>query len=153
MRKALLLCALVGCVAPYKPGSFVAPRNDFIGERTTAGCLDIAIHRRADLPIGPVLAYQFANRCDRETVIDLESVAVVGRNAEGEEVPLTPYDPNGELHPVSLDGRKVGAESLAYPSNHPISQICVDVSSLARQGAPQWMCLGTVAFAAAGEAP
>jgi len=65
--------ALAGCA--YQPGSFRYAPHEFPGQRATVGCLDIAIERRADLPIGPVLSYQFANRCDRAAVICLPPLA------------------------------------------------------------------------------
>lgn len=159
MRIALLFCALVGCA--YKPGSFTppfsAPEVAFSGERTSVGCLDVAIERRADLAIGPVLQYQFANRCDHATTIDLARAAVVGRSGDGEEVKLDLYDPREEVRPVTLDGRKVGAEALAYRSYRAsslVSQVCVDVATLARQRAEsRWVCLAAAAVAVAGEQP
>jgi hypothetical protein len=141
MRIALLLCALVGCT--YKPGSFASSGSAFRGQRVSAGCLDIAVERRGDLAIGPVLDYQFANRCDHLTTVDLGAVTVIGRSAEGAEVRLRPYDPRSEIHPVALDARKVGGESLAYWAGRAMPQVCVDVASLARDGVPQWLCFGT----------
>src|ERR1051325_10419313 len=73
MRIALLSCALIGCA--YKPGSFASGQNRFPGQHATVACLDLAVERRPDLPIGPVLGYQFANRCDHPTTVDLGSVA------------------------------------------------------------------------------
>lgn len=132
-------CALVGCA--YQPGSFSYPPHSFAGQRATVGCLDIAVERRPDLSIGPVLAYQFANRCDHAAVIDLGAVSVVGRSAQGRDVRLAPYDPRGEVRPVALDGRNAGAEALAYPADHAILEICVDAASLVH-AAPTWMCFG-----------
>src|SRR5262249_31046153 len=124
-----LACALAGCA--YKPGSFAYPQA-FPGQHATSGCLDIAVERRTDLPIGPVLGYQFANRCDHPATVDLGAVSVVGRDAAGSELALRPYDPRGELHPVVLDARNMGAESLVYPADRAVSQLCVDVATLAR---------------------
>ena len=98
-------CALIGCA--YQPGSFTWGLNQFPGQRATVGCLDVSVERRTDFPIGPVLAYQFANRCDRPTTVDLAAIAVVGRDAGGAEVALRAYDPRAELHPVTLDARNV----------------------------------------------
>jgi hypothetical protein len=148
MRIALLLCALVGCA--YQPGSF-APQSEFPGRRATVGCFDLAVERRADAPVGPVLGFRFANRCDHPAVIDLSALAVVGRSIEspdwagGGDIVLRPYDPRGELHAVALDGRNTGAEALAYPVERRLSQICVDVATLDRAGgAPsQWLCFGS----------
>ena len=64
MRAAVLSVALIACA--YRPGSFSHYRQDFPGRRTTVGCIDIAVDRRPDLSTGgTVLAYEFANRCDR----------------------------------------------------------------------------------------
>jgi hypothetical protein len=150
MRIALLCCALggLGGCAAYTPGSFASSDRDFSGQRTSAGCLDISIDRRPDAPAGPVLAYHFANRCDRMTVVDLNAVTVVARHLDGSEVKLRPYDPRGEIQPVNLDGRKVGGESLAYWAAGAVAQICVDAATLARHGPPQWLC-----FASSVETP
>lgn len=148
MRIAIVACALVGCA--YQPGSFAYEGRAFPGQRATVGCLDISVDR-SELPIGPVIRYQFANRCDRAATIDLAAVAVVGRDARGAEVKLRPYDPRSELHPVALDGRSAGAESIAYPSASAIPQICVDLATLVHDGPPQWRCLG--AGAVVGSTP
>lgn len=151
LRIALFSCALVGCA--YQPGSFAYLPNGFSGQRATVGCLDVAVERRTDLPIGPVLGFQFANRCDQPAMIDLAAVAVVGRNAQGIDVTLTPYDPRAELHPVALDGRNVGAESLAYPADRTMPQVCADVATLAHLGTPRWLCFGAAARAVAARLP
>ncbi|HEX8115424.1 MAG TPA: hypothetical protein VF516_47180, partial [Kofleriaceae bacterium] len=101
------MCALVGCA--YQPGSFAHAPHDFVGQRVTVGCLDVAVERRTDLSVGPaldpVLGYQFGNRCDHPALVDLGAVAVIGRNPAGADVALRPYDPRHELRPVALDGR------------------------------------------------
>jgi hypothetical protein len=142
MRIALA-CVLVGCA--YRPGSFTYATQDFAGQRVTAGCLDIAVDRRADLAIGPVLDFQFANRCDHAAVVDLGAVAVIGRGPFGAEVALRPFDPRAELHPAALDGRSAGSEALAYPSARPMPQICADAAALAHESPPRWLCFGTQA--------
>ena len=151
MRIALISCALIGCA--YKPGSFASGQNDFPGQRASVGCLDVAIERRTDFPIGPVLGYQFANRCDHPTTVDLGSIAVVGRDAAGAESALRAYDPRAELHPVTLDARNLGSESLAYPASRAIAQVCVDVASLAHVRPAQWFCFGSTASTVVGRLP
>jgi hypothetical protein len=153
MRIALA-CALAGCA--YQPGSFRHAAHDFTGQRATVGCLDIAIERRADASIGPVLDFQFANRCDHAAMVDLGAVAVVGRAADGGEVALRPFDPRAELHPAALDGRSVGTEALAYPSARAVPQICADAAALVHASPPHWLCFGTLdaaTAAAAGGSP
>lgn len=143
MRKAAVVCALAaigGCA--YKPGSFAHPQKTFPGERTTVGCLDVAVDRRADQGAWPVLGYTFGNRCDRPTVVDLAWVQVVGRSADGVEVALVPYDPQRELRVLQLDGRTSGAEAITYPADVTLGQVCVDVASLAQETPARWVCLG-----------
>lgn len=147
--KIALLCALVGCA--YEPGSFHYTQ-DFAGQRATVGCIDIAIERRADLSMGPVLAYQFANRCDHQAVVDLGGVAVLGRNDQGIDVALRPFDPHGELHPAALDGRAVGAEALAYPSPQFVPQLCADVALIGHQQPARWLCFGATSQATTSQA-
>jgi len=148
------VCAVDACA--YQPGSFASAHQAFSGARATVGCLDVAVERRGDLPIGPVLGYQFANRCDHAMPIDLAAVAVVGRDASGAELALRPYDPRAELHAVALDGRSAGGEALAYPASRAMPQVCVDVATLVRGEPARWLCLGggaAVARGAAGGAP
>ena len=151
MKYSFIAVALAGCA--YQPGSFAYPQNTFAGQRTTIGCLDVSIERQADLSIGPVLGYQFANRCDHLTMIDLDAVAVVGRNAQGTDVTLRPYDPRAEIRPVALDGRNVGAEALAYPADREMLQVCVDVATLVHQGPPRWLCFGNTRRTVVGSVP
>jgi len=151
MRIALLSCALIGCA--YKPGSFTWGVNAFPGQRATVGCLDVAVERRTDFPIGPVIGYQFANRCDHPTRVDLGSIAVVGRDAGGAEVALRAYDPHAELRAVTLDARNIGTESLAYPATHAMAQVCVDVASLERSRPAQWLCFGNAPATVVGSVP
>jgi hypothetical protein len=151
MRIALAW-VLAGCA--YQPGSFTYSAHDFTGQRATVGCLDIAIERRADASIGPVLDFQFANRCDHAAVVDLGAVAVVGHGPDGGEIALRPFDPRAELHPAALDGRSVGTEALAYPSARAVPQICADAAALVHASPPRWLCFGAQAVApAAGGAP
>jgi hypothetical protein len=151
MRIALLACALIGCA--YQPGSFAHVPSGPGGQRVSVGCLDLAVERRADLPIGPVLDYRFANRCDHPEMVDLGTVAVVGRSAERGDVPLSPYDPRSELHPVALDGRNVGGEALAYPASREILEVCVDAATLIHHGSPRWLCFGRAPRPVVGGVP
>src|SRR5688572_558692 len=115
MRAAVLSVALIGCA--YSPGSFSHFRQGFPGQRTTVGCLDVAIERRPDLiGGGTVLAYEFGNRCDRPAIVDLSRVTVVGRTYEGEQHELRAFDPSAEIRPLKLDGRLAGREAIAYPA-------------------------------------
>ena len=147
MRVALV-CALVGCA--YQPGSFALAQHDFVGQRVTVGCLDVAVERRADAAIGPVLGYQFGNRCDRPALVDLGAIAVIGRNPQGADVALRPYDPRREIHPAALDGRGIGAEAIAYASDRPVLEVCADAAALVHEAPPRWLCFTAPAPATAG---
>ncbi len=144
LRRAAVVVplALGGCTT-YQPGSFASRTGPFQGERTTAGCLDIAVARRSEPLAANIIQYQFANRCDRPALVDLGAVAVVGRTIEGAEVSLEPYDPGAEIKPFSLDARLVGQEALAYESSEPLTQICVDMASIGRATPAQWQCFAT----------
>jgi hypothetical protein len=149
MRMAVLTCALVGCA--YQPGSFVHNTKEFAGSRATVGCLDISVERRLDMDEAAVLAYQFGNRCDHRVAIDLARLAVIGRDVDGTETRLAPYDPRSELVPLELDARFAGGEALAYPaSGRALEYVCVDLATLARTGTPLWSCFregSSMAFA------
>lgn len=127
----------------YQPGSFASRSTPFVGERATAGCLDVAVARRSEPVADNIIQYQFANRCDRPALVDLGAVAVVGRTVTGEEVSLEPFDPGAEIKPFTLDARLVGQESLAYESKDKLAQICVDMASVGRATPAQWTCFAT----------
>jgi len=139
MRAAVLSVAFTACA--YSPGSFSHFRHDFPGQRTTVGCLDLAVQRRPDLTSGgTVLGYQFGNRCDRAATVDLANAAVIGRTVAGHEIKLAPYDPDDEIRPLQIDGRAAGEEAIAYPSTIALAEVCVDASTVTHEGHPTWLC-------------
>jgi hypothetical protein len=140
MRGVCLLAMSAGCA--YRAGSFGAWGHDFPGRRTTIGCLDLAIERRADNPTGPVLAYDFGNRCDGPLLIDLHTTSVVARTAHGDLVML-PYDPERKIRALPLDGRSVGSEAIEYRTDlagTELTAICVDAASVVGIMTPDWQC-------------
>jgi hypothetical protein len=140
-RLALILgIALAIAACAYKPASPQTPSQDFVGQRTQVGCVDIAVERHVDRPSGAVLGYTFGNRCDHPAVIDLAWGTVIGRTANGAEVALIPDDP--EAGAIHLDANQAGSRSIAYPSQDSVGQLCVDVASLAQQKPAQWLCFG-----------
>lgn len=142
MRAAVLSVALTACA--YRPGSFSHYRQDFPGQRTTVGCIDVAVERRPDLTSGgTVLAYEFANRCDHAAPIDFTNVKVLARTYGGEDLALDAFDPEGQIAPQRLDGRTVGAEAIAYPSDERLAEVCVDAASLAHETPARWMCFAS----------
>src|SRR5574338_95138 len=85
MRSAVLSVALAGCA--YSPGSFSHFAQGFPGQRTTVGCIDLAVERRPDTPGGSaVLAYDFGNRCDHPATIDFSQVKVRARTYDGKDL-------------------------------------------------------------------
>jgi hypothetical protein len=155
MRATTITCLLAGCA--YQPGSFAHVTGDpsgrddgpWAGRHTTVGCVDVAIVRRVDLPVGPALGYRFGNRCDHLTIIDLAAATVIGRDADGTERALAPYDPEGVVHPGLLDVRGVGEEALAYSADRAQAQICVDVAALAHASPAPWLCFASASPAVA----
>jgi hypothetical protein len=130
---------IAGCA--YQAGSFRSPTESFVGQHASVGCLDVAIERRADLSSGgAVVGYAFGNRCDHPAVVDLRSVAVVGRTNDGREKPLLPYDPTHSIIAMQIDGRTTGREAIAYPSDSPLREVCIDAGSIAHVAATEWLC-------------
>jgi hypothetical protein len=140
MRAVSVLC--LGACA-YHPGSFSQYGNSFVGQRVTVGCLDLGIARRINRdPNTAVVAYEFGNRCPGPAIVDLARANVIGRTVDGQEVALAPYDPKQEVRALQIDGRMMGKEALAYPSEVAVVQICVDAASIAHREGAQWICFG-----------
>jgi hypothetical protein len=131
---------LAGCA--YQPGSFHSVMQEFPGQQATIDCLDLAVERRPDLPNhSGVVRFAFGNRCDHPVIVDLASAAIVGRTEDGQEIPLTAYDPRHEIQLMRIDGRAVGRETLAFPADTTINEICIDAATIAHGSSAQWMCL------------
>jgi hypothetical protein len=131
---------LTGCA--YRAGSFDSMNQDFVGTRASAGCLDLAIERRADIDRGPVVAYSFGNRCDAPALVDLADAVVVARTSDDAIQRLTPYDPRQEIVAREIDARAVGGEAIAYEASGAPRELCVDAASIAGLSATSWLCFG-----------
>ena len=84
----IVALGLAAC-ATYSPGSFAARGESFTGELTTVGCLDLAVAGTRDaVAPGPIVDFQFGNRCDHAVHVDLAAVRATGRTTSGEEVAL-----------------------------------------------------------------
>ncbi len=142
MRALLIVGLASGCT--YTAGSFAHGVRVFTGEKATIGCLDLAVERRDDHDKSAVLAYKFGNRCDRPTTVDLANAVVIGRDAEGGEHRLRPFDPRGEIRPLPVDARLVGGEAIAYTAEDDVGaelvQVCVDAATIAGGQREHWMC-------------
>lgn len=131
----------------YRGGSFAAYGQEFAGVRSTFGCIDASVARRADLATGPVIAYEFGNGCDQPVAVDLSLVAVSGRDADDREVVLRPYDPDHEIKTAVLDGRRSAQEAIRYVVDDeapaPMASVCVDPSSAFGGQLPRWSCFAS----------
>jgi len=122
---------LVGACSSYHAGSYSGPRGPFAGDRATVGCLDVAVAAHPDAAAsGPVLAYEFGNRCDHATTVDLTAVAVRARTVDGRAVLLAPYDPLAELRAARLEARRTGREVIEYRASAPIAIACAELAGL-----------------------
>jgi hypothetical protein len=122
--------------ATYRAGSFESAGEPFLGERATAGCLDLAVDVKRDaVATGPVVQYAFGNRCDRAATVDLASVRVTGRTASGEEVQMVAYDPYGQIRALPIDARSYGRERIEYRTAREfggdVIAVCVGIGSIA----------------------
>ncbi len=142
MRAAVLSVALAACA--YRPGSFSHFAQDFPGQRTTVGCIDLSVERRPDLTGGgTVLAYEFGNRCDHPAAIDFTQVIVRARTYDGKDMRLEAFDPDGQIKPLQIDGRTAGKEAIAYPSEDRLAEVCVDAASLTHEAPARWLCFAS----------
>jgi hypothetical protein len=152
----LVLLGFTGCVT-YQPGSFSKGPALFAGERATIGCLDLAIERRDDYDKSAVLHYRFGNRCEHPQVVDLGAARVVGRDAEGGEHVLRPFDPRYQIHPTPIDARLAGGEAIAYVADDQLGvqlvQVCVDAASIVPGQPMKWMCFAKTYDPPADEVP
>lgn len=140
--RALAALLLAGCA--YQPGSFDSSLQRFKGQQMTIDCLDLAVERRPDLPDGSaVVGFAFGNRCDHPTWVDLVGLPVVGRTTDGRQMELSAYDPHHEITTLRLDGRAVGREALAYPTDAPLAEVCIDAGTIAHGATAHWMCLSS----------
>jgi hypothetical protein len=135
-----VVAAQAGCLTGYRPGSFVMAGEPFVGDRVQTDCLDVAVKvSRESVAPGPVVDYQFGNRCDRVATIDLKSVRVTGRTASGEELAMVAYDPYGTMVALPLDARTAGRERIEYRTardwSGEVVSVCVSVGDLAGAGA------------------
>lgn len=141
MRGLITTAIFVGCA--YRPGAFDALTGEFPHTRDTVGCVDVGVgFGRTDH--GAVVAYEFGNRCDRSVVLDLATVRVVGRDADGHERPLSAFDPREEIRPMPLAARWFGDEQIAYndAATSPIVTVCVDIGGIdtSQPRAERWVC-------------
>ena len=138
---SLCLAPLIAGACAYKPDSFTYAEERFRGRYITIDCLDLAIERKPIAPRGRVvLAYAFGNRCDQPAVVDLSSVRIVGRSADGTPIALAAHDPRRQIRPARLDGRSVGRESIVYARAVAVHDVCLDVAAIAHVSPSQWLC-------------
>jgi hypothetical protein len=141
----LLAVGLLGCVT-YSPGSFAVRGEGFTGELATVGCLDLAVAGTRDaVAPGPIVDFQFGNRCDHAVHVDLARVRATGRTRSGEEVALVAYDPYAEITRQKLEARGFGRERLEYRSARDfgtdVTRVCVEVGDITEGGTAAELCV------------
>jgi hypothetical protein len=137
MRAGAIVALLLAGGCGYRSGSFQGPSGRFAGEHVTVGCLDVGVAATSDVAAeGPVIAYDFGNRCDRAARIDFAAVVVRGRTSAGRELELAPYDPIGELRAARIEARRTGREVIEYRAAgpDPVRMVCVDLDGLDGRG-------------------
>jgi hypothetical protein len=73
--------------------------------------------------------------------VDLGNATVIGRDRDGVEHRLVPFDPKMEIRPLPIDARLAGGEAIAYLSEVELVQVCVDAASIVRMEPERWLCL------------
>lgn len=155
-----LCLGLATTACAYKPGSFAFPLAGEAarGEHVTVGCLDVAVDALLPSPgtTGQVVEVFFANRCDRETVVDFAALRAIGRDEEGRERALAIFDPAGQVRPLTLEARVAGREVIelrvAGDPARAVGEACLDLAPLARAPGERWVCVaGTAAVPAVAE--
>jgi len=145
MRVFALGLAAAGC--GYHAGSFAGPSGPFVGFASTVGCLDITVARKPDSDLGPVLAFDFGNRCARPIVVDFQHARVEAVTGDGRRIALAPYDPDGDIVAERLDAQLWGHEAIAYDAGEPAPQVCIDLATIAHVAGTQWKCLASTPVA------
>ncbi|MBL8627963.1 MAG: hypothetical protein JNK64_42145 [Myxococcales bacterium] len=145
-RTAPIVALGLAACATYSPGSFAARGESFTGELATVGCLDVAVAGTRDaVAPGPIVDFQFGNRCDHAVHVDLAAVRATGRTTSGEEIALVAYDPYREISRQKLEARGFGRERLEYRSARDfgtdIALVCVDVGAITEGGAAAQLCV------------
>lgn len=143
-RALLLFVAVAGC-NEYRAGSFTEIRDRWPGTHVALPCVDVAVAPRRDPNASqPVVQYSFGNRCEHDATLDLGAAHVVARYLDGHEQPLVAFDPDREIHAVTLPARIDGSETIAYAPARAamVAQLCVDVGAIDRSGAAtvRWVC-------------
>jgi len=148
---SLALWFAAGCF--YKPASYEIDSQPFPGTRVELACLDVAVALTDDAKAPPpVVSYTFGNRCTHATVVDLASVRVITKLADGSRVDMHPYDPKHELAALPIDGWWRGHEEIAYaPAGPPPIQVCAEVGHIEPDAAApdRWVCMSATELAGA----
>lgn len=145
MRVAsLLLIGLAGC--SYRGGFEMAGVGPHPPVRTQLGCLDLGVGmHHITSASAPVLRYGFGNRCDHRIRLELASLNVVGRAADGTAIPLVARD-GGWLGPRDLGARWFAREVIRYqPAVGPLRklhEVCIEVGRLhGPVTGDRWLCV------------
>lgn len=142
---ALAALGLAGCLS-YSPGSFRRGSEPFEGQHLTLDCLELGVAGQHDaVAIGPVVSYQFGNRCDHAVAVDLGAIRATGWTPSGQEVALIPYDPYREIKPLRLEAHSYGRERLEYRKAVDLGvdlvHVCVELGGVTSGPASARVCI------------
>lgn len=143
---SLALCSLatLSACSPYRAGSFRSPGADFPSERTTQGCVDVAIRASLDPQAdGPVVDLYLGNRCSDSVWVDIPALAMTVSQADGELLPVTIYDPRDELKSTLLGGKEQTMVRLELVAPETSLRVCAQLDKFARArtpGPPKVLC-------------
>ena len=141
---AALLLASAGCVVPitifgalqpyYSAGDFRREYADKTHALGAVGCLDLAPAIR-DVSGTVIMDFRAGNRCGDTVTVDLTQLHVYSTKGDGERVPASLVDPNGEIRPLPLPARGQAFEPIALrgvpPERGSATELCLDFSSIA----------------------
>jgi hypothetical protein len=134
---------LLGCT-PYRAGSFQSGVQEFPGERTTRGCLDLGFAATSEPEAeGPVIDLFVGNRCKESVWIDIPALEMTAYLEDGQAIPAGFYDPRDELRPALLGGKQLATERLELLAPIETLRVCAKLETLARwarSGPPQILC-------------
>jgi hypothetical protein len=146
----LLAGALVGTGCGYAPGRLLSA--DAAHARRLA-CLEVGVALVGDAhapPSDPVVQVSFGNRCRDPVPVDFGQLRVTARypGAAAPEAVLQPFDPDREIRPALLGGRRSARETIEFLAPAGMSavptDVCVDVSNLEPGRRAEPVCFGDV---------
>ena len=126
---------IFGAIQPYyAAGDFRHDYPDKTHALGAVGCLELAPAIR-DASGTLILDFRAGNRCGDTVTVDLTQLHIYSTKSDGERVPASLVDPNGEIRPLPLPGRGQAFEPIALRGvpreAGSVTELCLDFSALA----------------------